>query len=398
MTERNYSGIDDLQTELLGRGGVELICQFYGIDQGELLRRSSEIRSACFLSCGKSDETGNRAISFDTTKPRWHCYEYGCGKGGNLVTLCGYARFGTELATPVRGSQFKAVRDDIREMLGETPAPQPDAHETDTPDDTKLPVNTPLKDSPIAAARKLVDLHEQCRVVPDDSMNRYAAAYLRSRPFLTPEACASWQCGALPHNARTLLRGKFIYPLLDEQGDVLTWFGRDPQFEAKQQKWIRDGRPSQREPNKYQFVKGFHKGLELFGQHRLVSDEVRRKLVDLDVLPVVEGPNDVIALEHLGVPSLGVCGNRVTTEQARKLAGYARRLGVPIGLMFDNDAEGESGAKQSLPILAEHWPVRLIWSASTCGGQFRGWQPEQLAAVPEMWDTVYGRLTTPIQP
>jgi DNA primase len=104
------------------------------------------------------------------------------------------------------------------------------------------------------------------------------------------------------------------------------------------------------------------------------------------VLPVVEGPNDVIALDHLGIPAVGLCGNRVTAEQARKVASYAQALGVPIGLMLDNDTEGESGTRQSLPVLAEHWSVRLIWSSSMYDAQFKGRQPESLSE--EEWQLI----------
>ena len=59
-----------------------------------------------------------------------------------------------------------------------------------------------------------------------------------------------------------------------------------------------------------------------------------------------------------------------------------------VGVMFDNDGPGEHGVRQSLPILAEHGPVQLAWSPLMYENQFKGWQPEQLAAKPEHWGVV----------
>ena len=50
-------------------------------------------------------------------------------------------------------------------------------------------------------------------------------------------------------------------------------------------------------------MKNFHRGLELFGQHRLRDAAVREQIAKLGLI-VVEGPNDVIALDGLGVPAV----------------------------------------------------------------------------------------------
>jgi len=38
------------------------------------------------------------------------------------------------------------------------------------------------------------------------------------------------------------MRGKIVYPMLSETGEVLTWFGRDPEYEGKHQAWIASGK------------------------------------------------------------------------------------------------------------------------------------------------------------
>lgn len=53
--------------------------------------------------------------------------------------------------------------------------------------------------------------------------------------------------GYLPRNAGGdsaggTMRGKIVYPVLSERGEVLTWFGRDAEFEEKHAEWEARGR------------------------------------------------------------------------------------------------------------------------------------------------------------
>jgi 5S rRNA maturation endonuclease (ribonuclease M5) len=221
-----------------------------------------------------------------------------------------------------------------------------------------------------------------------------AASYFRRRPFLTSEVCRSWRVGYLPRDvggedkSGGTMRGKVVYGYTDERGNVLTWFGRDPEFEEKHRRWEAAGRID-REPEKFHFVKGFHRGLELFGQNggeRLQRPGYREKLKEFGLV-VVEGPNDVIALDRLGIPAVGLCSNTVTDAQADKIARWAEILadGV-VTLMLDCDAEGETGAKQVLWEVAKRCRVRLAWSSEMHGGRFRGRQPESLSL--EDWDVI----------
>ena len=393
MAERKsgFVEIDQLQEQI----DWETVWRFYGVDPGEVHRTGKEIRTKCFLNCGKTEETGDRAMAFDTTAPRWRCHQYGCGKGGNMVSLCGLIKHGPDALRP-RGSQFIGIRKDLKAMVsGVLEADRPVTVETQPKSEVAEPErNIPLAESENERARALVNLDEKFLVTPDENMNRHAATYMRQRPYLSPETCREWRCGYLPHDtggdkSGGTMRGKFVYPILDEQGQVLTWFGRDPQFEEKKRKWAGGGKQG-REPQKFHFVKGLHRGLELFGQHRMIGEEVRGRVRDLGVLPVVEGPNDVIALDSIEVPALGLCSNVVTAEQARLSAEHARTLGVPVGLMLDNDPEGENGGRHSLSLLAQHGPVQLIWSPSMHGGKFAGRQPESL--MPDEWEHIHARL------
>ena len=127
-----------------------------------------------------------------------------------------------------------------------------------------------------------------------------------------------------------------------------------------------------KEPEKYHFVKGFERGLELFGQHRLREEGVAEKARGVGLV-VVKGPNDVIALDALGVPAVALCATAITREQVVKVGGVAREIGAGYG---DGDArlhggrhagrEGR-GARNSRRFCA----VRLAWSETMHGGASR---------------------------
>ena len=134
-----------------------------------------------------------------------------------------------------------------------------------------------------------------------------------------------------------------------------------------------------------------HRGLEIYGQHGWNDEVVQPQIRDeAGVLLLVEGPNDRIALKTLGIPAFAICSNIITPEQAQRASEKAREIGVPIGVMFDTDGEGENGARQSIPLLAQYGPVQYAWSASMDEGQFKGQQPESLTA--HEWHIIRDRL------
>ena len=139
-------------------------------------------------------------------------------------------------------------------------------------------------------------------------------------------------------------------------------------------------------------MKGFHRGIELFGQDRLSGPDVAERLKGLGLI-LVEGPNDVIRLAALGMPAVALCSNTITREQAAKAAALARSVAGGIATVFlDCDSEGESGMKQALGYLAQLVPVRLAWTSRMYGGKFRGRQPESL--TPEEWAEIRDYLLT----
>lgn len=383
--------------ELSRRVSVEHVLAHFGLAHEIAYRVGNEIRTRCFLNCGKTEPTGDRvlAIQADDVK-RWCCHRYECPhkQGGNLVGLVDLMLPGTNGNGRPRGERFKEVLRTLEQIGGATSGPAASPARAEAPA-TAAPVaaNVPLAESSNERARGLVNLHEKFILDPA-AMHPSAASYFRRRPYLTPGLCAAWKVGYLAHDSGGdksggTMRGKVVYPVHDAQGRVLTWFGRDPQFEERWAAWQKTDR-SDRAPEKFHFVKGYHRGLELFGQHRLAEPETRAAIQALGNLPVVEGPNDVLRLSALGIPALAACSNRLTCEQAEKIAVWCADLDVAAGLLFDLDPEGEAGQQQALVELAQRTPVRLCWSREMFGGRFKDRQPESLSDAE--WTTIRDAL------
>ena len=256
------------------------------------------------------------------------------------------------------------------------------------PSSLNVPQNVPLIDSPLPHVRELHNIDE--KLIRDiAAMNPAAAGYLRRHPCLTPESMAKWWCGYLPNDGGGdkrgwSLRGNILYPVLSEQGKVLAWVGRDVQYEQKDRDYqalIPAERQTQEPPAKHRFPKGFHRGQELFGQHASrLQEPGYREFIQQHGLTLVEGANDVIGLDNLGVPSLGIMSNRMTTAQGEKVFRFSQQLGTNrVNLMFDCEDSGTQGAKEALWYFAERRiDARLIWSPIMHSGAFKGQQPESL--------------------
>lgn len=134
-------------------------------------------------------------------------------------------------------------------------------------------------------------------------------------------------------------------------------------------------------PAKHRFPKGVHRGQELFGQQ---SSRLRepgyREFIAQHGLIIVEGFNDVIGLDNLAVPSLGIMSNRMTDAQGEKITRWANQLASGrVTLMFDGEPSGVDGAKEALWYFSQQQlHVRLAWSPAMDGGAYAGKQPELL--------------------
>ena len=74
--------------ELMPKVRLEDAARFYGVELPTLHRIGTETRARCFLNCGRTGETGDRALAIQTEHPakQFACHQYGCGRGGHLVS------------------------------------------------------------------------------------------------------------------------------------------------------------------------------------------------------------------------------------------------------------------------------------------------------------------------
>ncbi len=382
--------------DLIARTPTERVFSHYGLPVPE--KNSGEHRMPCVFN-GSCIDSSYGTLTVNVADPARRIYCHSCGVRGNLLTLLwGMEKHQPPQGGKLRGAEFKEAIQLLRTVLGEVLAPTPAATPVKGKDEPAKPVevlrNIPLKDSDNERARELVTLHEAL-IVDVEQMHPMAAAYIRKRPWLTPEVARRWKLGYLPQSAPGLLRGRIVYGFENEKGDMLTYFGRDPSYEQHRTEWERNGRPEKTKPMKHRFVKGFHRGIELYGQHgreRLADGRLTPALEESGLV-VVEGPNDVIRLDCLDVAAVGLCSNKATDEQVEKITRFARQVaGGKVVLLPDNDPEGEEGFRELLWQLHQQdgLSIRLGWSSKTHGGRFAGRQPESLSL--EEWKLILSRL------
>ncbi len=385
MNSKKSGYIQDVD-RLIEETRIEQVLSHYNLPQPQ--SGTGEYRMQCVFndSCAES-QYGNLTVRLDDPANRIYCHT--CEVRGNLLTLLhGLEHHRPPAGGRLRGSEFKDAVAKLREIAGEsfdpgaTQQPSPAAKPSPAPP-PKEPGNTPLIRHEKEAARQLANLYEEL-VTDVSEMSPEAAQYVRRREWLTSELMEKWGVGWIPGNGRSLFRKSYlVYTHRDERNQVLSYSGRDLTFEEKWNKWLRDGRPEGKKPNKHRYVSGYRKGQELYGAqaNRLEEEYVRESLERRGVV-VVEGMNEVLRLETLGVAAVGIGSNKATDTQVQKLIRFAKHAGNNrILLLPDCDEEGEAGFKDLLWKLAEHGlAIRLGCSSKMNEGRFAGRQPEDFDA------------------
>ncbi|MCA9048391.1 MAG: hypothetical protein KDA89_06665 [Planctomycetaceae bacterium] len=351
-------------------------------------KSTGEARVPCYFNAAcRENSYGQLTVNLDHPQKLIYCHS--CRIQGNLLSLMYGMRYGRPFSgEKLKGPEFREVLSDLRQIREGTRSAVQSVMESRSPhvepaasDET---VNVPLKDSDNERVRALVNLDESF-VTNVAEMSPQASSYLRQRPFLTPEVMEQWRMGYLPQSARSMFRGYLMYPLQNEQGDVLTWFGRDLRYEEKRLQWQSNGAAADDCPAKTRFVSGFRRGSELFGQHglqRLKANPQLRTWLHSVGLAVVEGANDVIRLDTLNAAAVGLLSNSATDCQIRTIIRFSRQTARSrIVLLPDNDREGEDGFMRLLWHLSgtSDVNVRLGWSRQMFGGRFNGRQPESVS-------------------
>ncbi len=393
MPPGNSGYINDVD-DLIAQTSVEQVLTYFGKPLPST--STGEHRMGCVFNDDCSDsQYGNLTVRLDDAVNRIFCHS--CGVRGNLLTLLhGLEHHQPPAGGRLRGEEFKAAVAKLREIAGQSElssVPSREIKSAIVESPAPKHVNVPLLRHDKEAARDLADLFEEL-IVDVAGMSPEAAQYVRKRPWLTPELMKKWGVGWIPGNGRSLFRKSYlVYTHRNERGEVLSYSGRDLHFDKKWLKWIKDGKPEGKKPNKHRYVSGFHKGQELFGgQAGRVNEPNVAESLSKRCVVVVEGMNEVLRMETLGVAAIAITSNKATDKQVEKLVRFAKQAGKNrIVLLPDCDDEGEAGFKTLLWKLAERRvDVRLGCSSTMFDGQFQGRQPEDFSD--DDWETINGHL------
>ena len=130
-------------------------------------------------------------------------------------------------------------------------------------------------------------------------------------------------------------RGRIMFPICNDLGEVIAFSGRTLQKEAESAKYIN----SPETPL-------FRKGNVLFGLHKS-----KRSLIEANCAIVCEGQLDLITLFEAGITNVvAPQGTAFTESQARVLKRYVNE----VVLCFDADAAGKKAAERSLDALLQN--------------------------------------------
>lgn len=398
MDQKQYRSVDDVQAQTTleeAAAKCNVVVEVHGTGR--------QVRLDCPFSC-EGDHAGKRELSVDTGNPQkvFACHAYQCQVRGNLLALMHGWLTGTRpTGGRLKGEEFKRVRG---VLLGDSPTPAASTGapvETATSDQkTSAPRNVPLAQSENEKARELVTVDE--KFVRDVAhMPPAAATYIRRHPCLSPAMMEKWRVGVLPQDGGNdkrawTLRGQVLYPILSEDGKLLAWVARDPQFESKDQAFNAlppEQRSKEKKPYKHKFPVDFHRGQEFFGQHASrLNEPGYRDIIGRCGVIVVEGFNDVIGLDTIGVPAVAIMGNKITEHQLAKIERFARSLSAGrVTILFDADAAGDDGAKEAQWLLSQrNLDVRLGWTRGMHAGRFCERQPESITA--DEWEAIRGAM------
>lgn len=154
-----------------------------------------------------------------------------------------------------------------------------------------------------------------------------------------PAEPATENSPAKPRRVFDMFRGRAIFPIIDQYGNVLAFGGRT----------LGDGQPKYLNTSD---TPVFNKRQGVYAANLL------RKERHLERVILVEGYMDVVSLTQFGVT--GVCatlGTALTNEQARLLKRFAPK----VYLSYDGDSAGQHAILRGLDILqSEDIPARVL--------------------------------------
>ena len=139
-------------------------------------------------------------------------------------------------------------------------------------------------------------------------------------------------------------RGRVMFPICNDTGQVIAFSGRVLEADAKAAKYVNS-------PETILFTKG----AVLFGLHKS-----KRAIIEKSSAIVCEGQLDLITIFEAGVPNvIAPQGTAFTEKQARILKRFVQD--GEVVLCFDADAAGQKAAERStIALLTENLLVRVV--------------------------------------
>lgn len=375
MNRKNTAWVD--ADKLIEQSHPDAVLQHFGLSLPDQIK-GNNYRINCLIDGCESNSYGK--LSIELSAPyRIQCFS--CGVRGNLFDLVWIAKHGkAPTGNKLRGAEFVDVRNELQGIVEGNRNELRTVVSREQPNSTsaELQPNTPLLRSDNERIRSMAELWKEGITDPQE-MSPAASRYWRQREFFN-DLCEKWGISYLPSNASGTLRGRVVYRIDSVAGQALAYAGRDPDFDAKLATWTRKKKGNEPIKTRFPSEKYFRKGLEFYGQQvdRLQEPGYSEAISNCGVL-IVEGMNDVLALDHKNHPAIGAMSNRLTDAQVKKAVRFACQTSGKITLMFDRNEAGQTGQQDAMAILSEHVPVLNGWTGYTGDAS----EPEELS--PEEW-------------
>ncbi|HET9417982.1 MAG TPA: DNA primase [Chthoniobacterales bacterium] len=169
-----------------------------------------------------------------------------------------------------------------------------------------------------------------------DALLKWATARGYSREQLLQSGLVKARAEERPGNeVYDRFRGRIIFPICNDVGEVIAFSGRLLQSDAQAAKYLNSPETLL-----------FRKGAVLFGLHKS-----KRSLIEAKCAVVCEGQLDLIALFEAGITNVvAPQGTAFTPEQAHILKRYVDE----VVLCFDADEAGQKAGERSLDPLLQH--------------------------------------------
>ena len=296
---------------------IEQVLQHYRVRLKRV--RKNYLRGLCPLPTHGSEQSGE-SFGVDTGKNVWachsaSCYQARCGKvGGNVLDL-------------VAWMESCSIREAALRLKTWSDAPG----------------ETGLADQLVSKGKWAGRSQEELASLPF-TLRLHWHPYLQQRGIQRQTAAGF---GVGHYGGSGFLRGRMVFPIHDERGQLVGYAGR-----------TMDGRAP-----RYLFPPGFPKSQVVFNLHRAVESAARQGGMAI----VVEGFFDCLKVHQAGYGNVvALMGTSISDRQSELLDTYFRELVV----MLDGDDAGRRASR----VLAARWPAaHMVWVPAGC-------QPDQLSS------------------